>query len=319
MSPFTRQKSQSVAAWGEIKLIAEIRRWLGSSTPQSPAGIGDDCAVMSGSLRDQLVTVDPVIFGHHFDESIPAQGAAAKLFNRNLSDIAAMGGRPRAAVVALAMSPTVKIEWLQEFYRELATISRRHRVPVIGGDVATQNQGFCATMTVLGEASAKGPINRIGAQEGDWIFVTGRLGGSRLGWHWKFRPRLAEAQWLATRLGIRSMTDISDGLAKDIWSLTPKGCRPALSTRAIPLSPSAHIASQKSGQTPLAHALTDGEDYELLFTMSRNVDPTVVKSEWRSEFNLRLTMIGCFETKRSRTRFADTIELADYHGFEHLR
>ncbi len=319
MSPFTRQKKQSVAAWGELKLIAEIRRWLGSSTPESPAGIGDDCAVLSGSLRDQLVTVDPVIFGHHFDATVPARGAAAKLFNRNLSDIAAMGGRPRAAVIALAMSPTVSTGWLQEFYRELATISRRQRVPVIGGDVATQNQGFCATMTLIGEASPKGPINRVGAHEGDWIFVTGSLGGSRLGWHWKFRPRLAEAQWLASRHHIRSMTDISDGLAKDIWSLNPKGCRPSLSASAIPLSRSARIASQASGHSALAHALTDGEDYELLFTMNRDIDPALVKSEWRAEFNLRLTAIGCFEKKRSRSKFSDAIDLSDYHGFEHLR
>ncbi len=300
-------------------MIQEIRRWLGTSSPQSPAGIGDDCAVLSGSLRDQLVTVDPIIFGHHFDATLSAAGAAAKLFNRNLSDIAAMGGRPRAVVVALAMSPTVKIAWLREFYRALSTIARRHRVPVVGGDVATQNDGFCATMTAIGEAPAKGAISRAGAHANDWIFVTGGLGGSRLGWQWKFKPRLAEAQWLATRHPVRSMIDLSDGLAKDVWSLTPHGCRPALSAKAIPLSKSAYTASKVSRQPALTHALTDGEDYELLFAVNGAVDPEAFKAEWRKEFKLRLSLIGCFEKKRSRSRFTDLIDLADYHGFEHLR
>ena len=125
MSPFTTHRSQSVAALGEAKLIHEIRRWLGSATPQAPGGIGDDCAVLAGSLRDQLVAVDPVIYGEHFDDKVPARGVGAKLFNRNLSDIASMGGRPRAAVVALALDDHVKIEWLRDFYLGLAAIARK--------------------------------------------------------------------------------------------------------------------------------------------------------------------------------------------------
>ena len=319
MSPFTRQTSKSIASWGEVRLIREIRTWLGNSSPQSPAGIGDDCAVISGSLRDQLITVDPVIFGHHFDAKIPARGAAAKLFNRNLSDVAAMGGRPRAAVVALAMSPTVKIEWLRDFYRSLATISRLHRVPVIGGDVATQNEGFCATMTLIGEASAKGSLSRAGAQYDDWIFVTGSLGGSRLGWHWKFKPRLAEAQWLVTQRDVRAMIDISDGVAKDVWSLTPRQCRPAIQASAIPLSASALLASKTSKASPLSHALTDGEDYELLFALNSQSDPENFTAKWHREFKTRLSVIGRFVKKRRRSVFDDEVDLAAYHGFEHLR
>ncbi|HEX2100088.1 MAG TPA: AIR synthase related protein, partial [Candidatus Synoicihabitans sp.] len=96
MSPFTDRPQASIAALGETRLIAAIREWLGDATPRSPAGIGDDCAVMAGSSRQQLITVDPVIYGEHFDDAVPAHGAGQKLFKRNLSDIAAMGGRPRA-------------------------------------------------------------------------------------------------------------------------------------------------------------------------------------------------------------------------------
>jgi thiamine-monophosphate kinase len=230
-----------------------------------------------------------------------------------------MGGRPRAAVVALAMSPSVKIDWLKEFYLSLATISRHHHVPVIGGDVATQNEGFSATMTLIGDAPEKGAITRSGAMADDWICVTGALGGSRLGWHWKFKPRLAEGQWLAAQRHVKSMTDISDGLAKDIGPLTPRGCQPSLSTAAVPLSRSALLASKSSGSSPLAHALTDGEDYELLFTVDRRADPAQFKAAWRREFSTRLSVIGCFEKKRGRSKFDDVIDLSDYHGFEHLR
>ncbi|MCF3651842.1 thiamine-phosphate kinase [Synoicihabitans lomoniglobus] len=319
MSPFTKQKSAAVSAWGEVRLIQEIRRWLGTATPRSPAGIGDDCATLAGSMRDQLLTVDPVIYGEHFDDNVPAKGVGAKLFNRNISDIAAMGGRPRAAVIALALSDDVKITWLREFYRSLAAIARLHHVPIIGGDIAHQPAGITATMTLIGEATEKRVLTRQGAAAEDWIFTTGKLGGSRLGWHWKFTPRLLEGQWLVARPDVRSMMDVSDGVAKDIWSLTPRGCRPALNAAAIPVSRSARLAATTSQRTPLAHALTDGEDYELLFTVNGSTDPAEFITAWRQRFRSKLSCIGQMRRKRSRRRDDDEIDLDSYHGFEHLR
>lgn len=319
MSPFTRQRSRSVAALGESNLITEIRKWLSTASPKSPAGIGDDCAVLAGSPRDQLLTVDPVIYGEHFDDKIPARGVAAKLFHRNLSDIAAMGGRPRAALVALAMSDEVKIEWLRDFYRHLGNIARRHQVPVIGGDIGHHSSGFIATMTLIGETSGKRCLTRHGAESGDWIFTTGRLGGSRLEWHWKFTPRLLEGQWLAARPEIRAMMDISDGLAKDLRSLQPKGTRVALSADRIPLSRSALQLSKQSGQPALFHALTDGEDYELLFAVNGRTKPETLMTAWQRHFKLPLTCIGRFLKPRTVSPFEDELDLSSYHGFEHLR
>ena len=319
MSPFTNQRSLSVAALGESKLIQHIRRWLGSASPRAPGGIGDDCAVISGSLRDQLVAVDPVIYGEHFDDKVPARGVGAKLFNRNLSDIASMGGRPRAAVVALALNDHVKIEWLRDFYLGLATIARKHSVPVIGGDVAHQKEGFSATMTIIGEATEKRVVTRQGSSAGDWIFVTGSLGGSRLGWHYRFQPRLAEGQWLAHHPHVRAMMDVSDGIAKDVHALTPPGCRPALAAGRIPISRSAKRWAQQTKQPALFHALADGEDYELLFTVSGNADADAFLAEWRRTFRRKLTCIGQLVKPRARSPFADEIKLADFHGFEHLR
>ncbi len=113
MNPFTRQRSRSVGARGEQRLIADIRRWLGDATPAAPFGIGDDCAVIPPTRRHQLVTTDPVIHGRHFDDTVPARAVGAKLLKRNLSDIAAMGGRPVAAVVALALAPETSTAWLR--------------------------------------------------------------------------------------------------------------------------------------------------------------------------------------------------------------
>lgn len=319
MSPFTRQRSRSVAALGEQKLITEISKWLGSVSPKSPRGIGDDCAVLSGTPRDQLVTVDPVIYGEHFDDRISARGVGAKLFNRNLSDIAAMGGRPRAAVIALATSRTLKIEWLRDFYRSIANLARRYNVPVIGGDIAHQPEGFTATMTLLGEAKKKRILTRRDAKAGDWIFVTGRLGGSRLEWHWRFTPRLAEGQWLGKRAEVHAMLDISDGLAKDVRALQPKGTRIALSEAAIPISKSARQCSETSGKSPLLHALTDGEDYELLFAVSGRTKPKDFIQEWHRHFKSPLSCIGCFVKSRAVSPYPDELDLKDIHGFEHLR
>ena len=105
MPPFTSHRAESVIAHGELRLIAEIRRWLGDVSPRTPFGIGDDCAVIPPTKNQQLVTTDPVIYGQHFDDSLPPRAVGAKLLKRNLSDIAAMGGRPVAAVVSLALAP----------------------------------------------------------------------------------------------------------------------------------------------------------------------------------------------------------------------
>ena len=318
MSPFTQQRSRSVASLGEQNLLRTIQGWLGDTCPATPHGMGDDCAVMQGSSRPQLVTVDPVIYGEHFDDHTPAAGVGRKLFNRNISDIAAMGGRPRAAVIALNICNTTKVGWLRRFYEGIAVQARRYHVPIIGGDLARLSNGFAASMTMIGEASHQRVLPRRGSQQGDWIMVTGSLGGSRRGHHWKFEPRLEQGQWLVRRSGVVSMMDISDGLAKDLLALTPPGCRAALQTEQVPVSASATRAAKSSGQTPLQHALTDGEDYELLFTIKTGANVRSLLSAWKRHFDLPLTCVGQF-VSAAQPLAPDEVDLRDYHGFEHLR
>lgn len=320
MGPFTARSVDSIASLGERRLIQLVREWLGSATPRSPAGIGDDCAVMAASGRPQLVTVDPVIYGEHFDDQVPARRVGEKLFKRNLSDIAAMGGRPRAAVVALALDAGVRIAWLKAFHQGLAHIARRYAVPVVGGDVARHRGGIVATLTLIGEAASGRALTRTGARAGDWIYVTGGLGGSILGHHWHFTPRLAEGAWLAARAEPRALIDLSDGLAKDILDLTPAGSRAVVPRNAVPISRAARLHARRTGRDPLDHALSDGEDYELLFAVDRRADCAAFEAAWRRRFQLALTRLGRFERIGSpRAAVPAALRWEDYHGYEHLR
>jgi thiamine-monophosphate kinase len=308
MSPFTPQRSRSVAALGEEKLIAAIRRWLGAASPPAPFGIGDDCAVLPPLRGRPLVTVDPVIYGRHFDGGDDARAVGAKLLKRNLSDIAAMGGTPVAAVVALTLDPGVRQRWLENFHRGLAACARRYRVRLVGGDVAQAPGVLAASLTLLGVAGPR-PLTRAGARAGDAIYVTGALGGSvRCGHHLAFTPRLAEGAWLARRLEVRAMMDVSDGLAKDLRALTPPGARAALTAAALPRRRGASLAA----------ALGEGEDYELVFAVRARADRIAFERAWRRAFpRVALHRIGQFV--RAGKLPAGAIRLTDFHGYEHLR
>lgn len=306
---FTKRPSASVAALGEEKLIGAIRGWLGSVSPQTPFGIGDDCAVLPASRGRQLITVDPVIYGQHFDDRVPPAAVAAKLLKRNLSDLAAMGGRPTAAVLALTLDRRTSVTWLKAFYRGLAASARRYRVSIVGGDVAQANGIFAASLTLLGEATGERVLTRRGARIGDEIFVTGQLGGSlKSGHHFRFSPRLREGAWLARQPEVRSMMDVSDGLAKDLHALTPPGAAAAILAGALPRRRRADVPA----------TLTDGEDYELVFTVARRAHLEAFQRRWQKTFpQVRLSRIGNFV--RSENFPPDALRLDHYRGYEHLR
>jgi thiamine-monophosphate kinase len=307
--PFSKRPHETVAALGEEKLIHSIRHWLGTASPRAPFGIGDDCAVLAASRGQQLITVDPVIYGRHFDDGVPPQAVGAKLLKRNLSDLAAMGGRPVAAVLALTLDARTRRSWLEAFYRGLAESARRFRVAIVGGDVAQADGVFAASLTLLGEATGSRVLTRRGARRGDWIYVTGALGNSRTnGHHFKFRPRLAEGAWLASRPEVRAMMDVSDGIAKDLHAITPSGTAPALEPERVP---------RRSG-ADLRAALTDGEDYELLFALRQTADCDVFARDWQRTFpRLRVSRLGQFVAAGKVPPHA--IPLGEFHGYEHLR
>jgi thiamine-monophosphate kinase len=179
-------------------------------------------------------------------------------------------------------------------------------VLVVGGDVAQADGILAASLTLLGRATGPRVLTRAGARLGDWIFVTGRLGGSLTGGHhYKFVPRLAEGAWLARQPGVRAMMDVSDGLAKDLRALTPGGTVPALAASTLPCRAGCDVCA----------ALTDGEDYELVFTVAAKTDLAALHRAWHRTFpQTPLTRIGRF----TRTLPAGALNLASYHGYEHL-
>jgi thiamine-monophosphate kinase len=230
---------------GEFGLIRRLQRQLRSRY------IGDDCAVLPGGA---LLTCDPVIEGIHFLPNTPPRQVGWKAMARNLSDIAAMGGEPRYAVVSLGLRPATPVRYVEELYRGLNAVARKFGCQIVGGDTAHVRHEQFIVVTLLGHADR--PVLRSGAKPGDVVFVTGKLGGSfRSGKHLRFTPRLAEARWLVKHCRPHAMIDVSDGLANDIQRLV-EASRVGFD-----------ITSTKiPGKLP--GALTDGEDFELLFTVA---------------------------------------------------
>jgi thiamine-monophosphate kinase len=156
-----------------------------------------------------------------------------------------------------------------ELYLGLREVADAFGVALVGGDTNSWDGKLVISVTALGEATPRGPVTRRSAQPGDWLFVTGPLGGSILGHHLDFTPRVREALALHRAVELRAMLDISDGLAADVNHICEESrCGAVLVAEAIPISDAARELGRTSGKTPLQHALGDGEDFELVFAVS---------------------------------------------------
>lgn len=323
MHPFTKHKIDSVAHYGEVKLLKKIKQWLGKATPEAPQGIGDDCAVFSiEPLPHHLITTDSLVYGYHFDDKIGPIAAGAKLLKRSLSDIAAMGGTPDIAVVTLMLPGHTSIHWLASFYAGLKKTAIEYKVSIVGGDLSESKTDLVAVLTLTGHAAQ--PLTRTGAQIGNEIWVTGTLGGSITEKQYAFSPRLKEGQWLAQKNEVTAMMDLTDGLTKDLLELTPCGCGAELDIEALPISKAALLLSQKSDKTPQEHALSDGEDYELLFTTIPlpESEKTFI-AQWKKDYSLPLTKIGTIQKKETQATgviwdHTTHQPISNHKGFEHF-
>jgi thiamine-monophosphate kinase len=247
--------------------------WLRSRTPADPrvlVGPGDDAAVLAPFARPVLVTTDLLMDGTDFLlEQVGARAAGRKAMAANLSDVAAMAGVPVAAVVSVALPESGGRELGEQLYLGLRELADEFGTAVVGGDTNGWAGKLVVSVTVLGEATDRGPVLRSGAKPGDWVFVTGPLGGSILGHHLTFTPRVREALKLHQVTDLRAMLDVSDGLAADLnHVLEESRCGAVLFADRIPISAAAVELSRTSGKSPLQHALGDGEDFELVFTVS---------------------------------------------------
>lgn len=251
---------------GEFDLVD----WIRGTEPGSPlleVGIGDDLAALKWPAAELLlVGVDQVIDGVHFDSSrhTPEQ-IGRKAMNRNLSDCAAMGCLPAAALAAVALPRDFSIDRAKHLYRGLREAADAFNCPIVGGDTAAWDGKLILSVTVLGRSAGQKPVTRSGARPGDTLFVTGPLGGSILGRHLNFEPRIALGRQLAPHA--TAMIDLSDGLSRDLLHVCRASAVGAIvESSLIPIHPDARELSNRDKIPALDHALNDGEDYELLFT-----------------------------------------------------
>jgi thiamine-monophosphate kinase len=260
---------------GEFDLIDWIRQTQRGS-PLVQIGIGDDLAGLKWPADELLlVGVDQVVDGVHFDSSrhSPRQ-IGRKAMNRNLSDCAAMGCLPAAAVAAVALPRDFSLDRAKELYDGLRQAGETFDCPLIGGDTASWDGKLVLSVTILGRSAGGKIVTRAGAKPGEGIFVTGPLGGSVLGRHMTFEPRIQLGRVLAAVA--TAMIDLSDGVSRDLAHICrASGVGAVLDAAAVPIHPDAVELSRRDRIFPLDHALNDGEDYELLFTSPGNVLPAI--------------------------------------------
>ncbi|MBP7056231.1 MAG: thiamine-phosphate kinase [Candidatus Omnitrophica bacterium] len=245
---------------GEIGLISEIAKGirLDSSVVK---GIGDDTAVIKWK-RDRylLFTCDMVIEDVHFTrKSAPPFEIGWKAMARNISDIAAMGGVPKYALISAGLDPDMSVSYIRQIKRGILSAADRFGINVVGGDTSKSSK-LVIDISLIGEVEKDCLTLRSGARKGDVILVTGAIGGSSKGRHLNFMPRLEEARQIVKNFKVNSMIDVSDGLLIDLSRIlraSSAGAR--LFKDSIPLSRDADSFEK---------AVSEGEDFELLFTMS---------------------------------------------------
>lgn len=276
---------QTVAQLGEDELVRRITCAL-PSRDDVVTGAGDDCAVVLPLSRGwlQLLKTDCIVQGVHFLPSHPAEQVGWKALARVVSDIASMAGEPLHALVTVILPPATKAAWVEKLYMGLTRCADFFGIAIVGGETSSGRE-LAVSVTLTGQVRTGRCIPRAGAQAGDAIMVTGRLGGSLAGHHLTFIPRIKEAAWLAANAKPNAMMDLSDGLAKDLPRMA--------AASGIDFVVEPDLLPAMSGSTP-AQAWGDGEDYELLFSIpSRSVRK--VESAWSQQFpGTPLTRIGRF-------------------------
>lgn len=279
----------------EDALVARLIRGLPQSV-RTLTGPGDDCAVVRipGATLLQLFKTDAVVEGIHFTRTMPAAQVGRKALARAVSDIASMGGKPCEALITLVLPPDASLTWVNQVYAGLKKSARLWGVGLAGGETSSAPPGAPVVISIAltGEVREDRVVRRSGAQPGDVIAVTGRLGNSfASGWHLNFTPRLAEAQWLAEYFPPNAMMDLSDGLAMDLPRLADAGGGGwELDTASLPLRRNATVEQ----------AMGDGEDYELLASFPAG-SWDELSSLWPKQFPaLPLTKIGVIAPRRVR-------------------
>lgn len=272
----------------EFEFIDWIRNRATGNPRTVPLGIGDDAAVLGRIDSETLVATDMLLEGVHFafPAATPFQ-AGRKALAVNLSDIAAMAGQPVAAFVAIALPKSRGAAFGREVMDGIQSLADEFQIVIAGGDTNSWDGPLIISVTILGAVAGERCVTRSGAVPSDRLFVTGDLGGSLQGAHLDFTPRVHEALKLHSLVNLHAMIDVSDGLAADLYHILEEsrvGC--VLDANSIPISAN---AMSRPGIDPLQSALSDGEDFELLFSVSED-DAELLLA--KNPLDVRLSCIG---------------------------
>ena len=265
---------------GEFSLIEKISKNFKPSM-KVIKGIGDDTAVLEYK-KDKflLVTCDMLLEDRHFHRKTPAYLVGKKSLSVSISDIASMGGAPNFFLVSLGVPGSLDVKYVNDLYKGLKDTARKFKIDLIGGDTVNSKK-IIIDITLLGEVEKKNLVLRSSAKNKDAIFVTGAIGGSLKRRHLNFTPRLKEARFLVNHFKVNSMIDVSDGLIQDLAHILKSSGKGAIiHEKNIPISKDAKSFDK---------AIKDGEDFELIFTMSKANSNKLMKI-W--PFKTRLSKIG---------------------------
>ena len=298
------QKSTSgigtLADVGEFGLIEIISRSAIIDDSKVIKGIGDDCAVVVPVANDcvELLTTDMLVEDVHFLRTTTAEDIGYKAIACNVSDIAAMGGKPLHCLISLAAPKDASTDWILELYAGMRAACAEYGVNIVGGDTVSSNQGFIINIALTGEVPRGETLLRSGARPGDWICVTGVPGSSAVGLHCiltgvqrereeslfiekhcRPKARVLAGQILRT-CGASAANDISDGVASELNEIAyASGVRIEIESELMPVPKVSARLGESLTQTALELALYGGEDYELLFTISETAGAALEKSE----------------------------------------
>ncbi len=268
-------------------------QWLREHVPNHPRaklGLSDDAALISlAGNNDVVVTTDLLTDGVDFRVGTDdPRRIGRQALGANLSDVAAMAAKPLAAFISLALpqtgsGPLDPLQLAVGLYEGMLPLAGEFDVAIAGGDTNTYAGPLVISVAALGQPSPRGPLTRSGGRPGDWLLVTGSLGGSILGHMFDFTPRVREATLLHERYILGAGIDISDGLALDASRLASQsGCGAVIFTTRVPVSSAAFELADREAAADrkaaaLQHALGDGQDFELLLAVGPQVAQSILR------------------------------------------
>ena len=307
----------------EFELIKRLIPGL-ATNKEAVVGATDDCAVLHVGIPEKLLLfkTDAVVESVHFTRDTGWTSLGRKALSRALSDIAAMAGEPISALVTLGLPSGFDFKNVEEIYQGIHERAALFDVSISGGETVRSTQGLFISISIIGWAPRSRLLLRKNMRRADALFVTGELGGSLTGKHLDFIARIEEAKWLAEHFEIHALMDVSDGLAGDLQRLMEaSGLGIELLAEAIPVSKEAKIAARRGGPSALQRALSDGEDFELLFTVSASKAVELLDA-WKERFpGLKLSCIGKVVAEkgiRILSKKRGPVEL-DCDGYDHFQ